>query len=53
MIERLTLKNFKGHRDSSIGLSPLTVLVGPNGAGKTSSLEALHYLGQLYYKTYA
>jgi energy-coupling factor transporter ATP-binding protein EcfA2 len=53
MIERLTLKNFKGHRDSSIVLRPLTVLVGPNGAGKTSTLEALHYLGQLYYKDYA
>lgn len=51
MIERLTLKNFKGHRDASIRLSPLTIFVGPNGAGKTSALEALHYLGQLYYKS--
>lgn len=48
MIRQLHLTNFKGHRDSVIELSPLTVLVGPNGSGKTSALQALHTLGCLY-----
>jgi len=51
MLERLTLRNFKAHRETVVGLRPLTVLVGPNGSGKTSVLDALHYLGQLYAKS--
>lgn len=47
MIEELTLRDFKGHRDSVVRLAPLTLLVGPNGAGKTSALQALRALGQL------
>src|SRR5687768_11746277 len=52
MIDQLFLKDFKGHRDTTVRFAPLTVLVGPNGAGKTSVLELLHYLGQLHYKPF-
>lgn len=41
MITSVRLQEFKGHRDSTVALGRLTVLVGPNGAGKTSVLEAL------------
>lgn len=46
MLQRLTLQDFKGHRDSTVALAPFTVLVGQNGTGKTSALQALRYLGQ-------
>lgn len=41
MITSVTLKNYKAHRDTTIGLGRFTVLVGPNGSGKTSVLEAI------------
>ncbi|WP_437790848.1 AAA family ATPase [Sorangium sp. So ce693] len=41
MITSVRLQEFKGHRDSTVALGRLTVLVGPNGSGKTSVLEAL------------
>ncbi len=41
MIESIRIQDFKGHRDTSVRLGRLTVLVGPNGSGKTSVLEAL------------
>ncbi len=50
MIESLRLQNFKGHRDTTIELGRLTVLVGPNGSGKTSVLQALQILSQLVMK---
>jgi hypothetical protein len=43
----LQLQRFKGHRDTTIPLGRITVLVGPNGAGKTSVLQALSLVGQL------
>lgn len=47
MITSVRLQDFKGHRDSTVPLGRLTVLVGPNGCGKTSVLEALWLQGQL------
>ncbi|WP_437282129.1 ATP-binding protein [Sorangium sp. So ce375] len=47
MITSVRLQDFKGHRDSTVPLGRLTVLVGPNGCGKTSVLEALWVQGQL------
>lgn len=41
MIESIRIQDFKGHRDTTVKLGRLTVLVGPNGSGKTSVLEAL------------
>lgn len=41
-IKSLTLKNFRGFKDTEIAFSEgLTVLVGVNGAGKSSVLDAL------------
>ncbi len=44
IIERVTLKNFLSHRDTTVEFTRgVNVLIGPNGAGKTSILEAIHY----------
>ena len=41
MIESIQFKNFKCLRDTTLPLSPCTILVGPNGSGKSTVLEAL------------
>ena len=46
MIDELHLQNFKGHRDTTVRLGRMCLLVGPNGSGKTSALEALDALGR-------
>jgi energy-coupling factor transporter ATP-binding protein EcfA2 len=45
MITSLEHRNFKAHRETTLPLGQLTVLVGPNSAGKTSVLQALAVLG--------
>lgn len=47
MISSIRLIDFKGHRDTTVELGRLTVLVGPNGSGKTSVLEALWLQSEL------
>jgi predicted ATPase len=47
MITSIQLQRYKGHRDTTVSLGRLTVLVGPNGAGKTSVLQALHLMARL------
>ena len=41
MIESIEFKNFKALCDTTLPLSPCTILVGPNGSGKTTVLQAL------------
>jgi predicted ATPase len=40
-VSALRLRNFRGFRDATIELKPLTVLLGPNSAGKSSFSHAL------------
>jgi predicted ATPase len=47
MITSIQLRSFKGHRDTTVPLGRLTVLVGPNGTGKTSVLQALSLMAKL------
>lgn len=44
MINKLTLRNFKGFRKTTIPLGPLTLLVGTNASGKSNVREALQFL---------
>lgn len=46
MIESIQFKNFKCLRDTTLPLSPCTILVGPNGSGKTTVLQALEAVGR-------
>jgi len=40
-IKSIRLQNFKGFKDASLELKPLTVLLGPNSAGKSSFGQAI------------
>lgn len=45
MITRLSLSDFRNHRDASLGVSEgFALLSGPNGSGKTNILEAVSLL---------
>lgn len=48
MIEALSLRNFKGFKESTIPLGKLTLLSGLNGSGKSTALQALGLLRQSY-----
>lgn len=42
MIDKMTIKNFRGFRDLTLdGMRRINFLLGPNGAGKTAVMEAL------------
>jgi len=41
MISQLTIRNFRGIREGTLGLSPITILLGANNSGKSAILEAL------------
>jgi energy-coupling factor transporter ATP-binding protein EcfA2 len=42
-IDRVTLKHFRSHRDTTLELGPLNIVVGPNGAGKSTLVDAICY----------
>ena len=44
MLEKLTLKNYRGFDDHSLPLRSLSVVVGHNNAGKSTLVEALRIL---------
>lgn len=41
MVEEVRVRNFRSHKNTTVKLTPLTLLVGANNAGKTSFLRAL------------
>lgn len=43
-LHRVELTRFKSHRDQSLTLEPVTLLVGRNGSGKSNVLDALSLL---------
>lgn len=42
-LQNVTLHNFKCFRDTSVDLSPLTVLIGKNDTGKSSFLDSISF----------
>ncbi|MEH2467261.1 AAA family ATPase [Nostoc sp.] len=40
-IHNFRVRNYMIHKDTSIGLQPLSVLVGPNGGGKSALFDAM------------
>ncbi len=47
MIESIAFSNFKALRQTTLPLTPFTLLLGPNGSGKTSVLQALQTIAEL------
>jgi predicted ATPase len=50
-ISKIQLRNFRGFRNASLDLAPLTVLLGPNSSGKSSfshPLAAISHCQNLY-----
>lgn len=43
-VESVRLENFRGFRDHTVSLLPITVLVGQNNAGKSTLIDALRIL---------
>ena len=46
VLNRVSLKGFKLHRDTTLDLAPLSVFIGPNNSGKSSVCQALLALRQ-------
>lgn len=44
VIARVTFRNFKALRATSLALGPFNLVIGPNGSGKTSLIESLERL---------
>lgn len=47
MIRRIRVRGYKSLADTSLELSPLTVILGPNGAGKSNLLDLIGLLSRL------
>ena len=47
MFNTFLYKNFKSHRDSTLSLAPLTLMIGTNASGKTNALEGIRFLSWL------
>ncbi|NOT63115.1 MAG: AAA family ATPase [Acidobacteria bacterium] len=47
MIEKINIKNFKSHEDTTIELGQVTAIVGPNSCGKTSLLQAIKLVSRI------
>lgn len=43
MITKLTLKNFRSHKDTTLNLAPINLFVGNTGSGKSSIRNAVEY----------
>lgn len=43
-IKDVRIKNFKAHKDTSLSLGKMSVIMGANGSGKSSLLEAVAFL---------
>lgn len=50
MIKKLSLNNFKSHKNTVLDFSNLTVLCGENGVGKSSIIQSLLLLRQTFFK---
>jgi hypothetical protein len=40
-LHEVTVRNYSIHKETKIGLSPISVFVGPNGGGKSAFFDAL------------
>ena len=43
-LDRISLRNFKGHESLDLDMGRITALIGPTGSGKSTALQALNML---------
>ncbi len=46
MFQSIQFRNFKVLKDTTLPLTPFTLIVGPNGSGKSTALQSLQYVTQ-------
>ena len=51
MFRQITLKNYRTHRETSLALHPLTLLVGNNNSGKSNILQGIRHLSHLVWRS--
>lgn len=44
MIESIQFENFRALKDTTLPLSPFTLIVGPNGSGKSTAMQAFAFV---------
>ena len=47
MFQEITIRNFRTHRDTTVTLGPITLIIGNNNSGKTNLLTALQHFSRL------
>lgn len=47
MFEKITLKNFRTHTETTLDLGAVTLFIGPNNAGKSNLLAGIRHLSRL------
>jgi predicted ATPase len=47
MIKKINIKNYKSILDTSLHLSPFTLLIGANGTGKSNFLQILNAISDV------
>jgi predicted ATPase len=47
MFNKITLRNYRTHKATTLELKPITLLIGNNGSGKTNFLSGIQHFSQL------
>lgn len=47
MFNKITLRNYRTHKSTTLELKPITLLIGNNGSGKTNFLSGIQHFAQL------
>ncbi len=50
MFKEITLRNYRTHRNTSIKLHPITLLIGNNNSGKSNILQGVRHLSHLVWR---
>ena len=51
MFSEITLRNYRTHRNTTIALHPITLLIGDNNSGKSNILQGIRHLSYLVWRS--
>jgi len=51
MFTEISLKNFRTHRNTTVKLQPITLLIGNNNSGKSNLLQGIRHLSRLVWRS--